>query len=169
MKQTLGMIEVKGFAEAIKVADVMAKVATITIVEVKITRGGGWMSVFIEGDVAAVQASIQAGEAEARSHDAFIASRVIARPIDNLDKYFLDSRHSSEKKLTPAKKKVELDQKKIKTVDSEKLKVEKGVENYQEDLLVTNTSEEEQKKEKTVPKKESANKSKKKTKKQEEE
>lgn len=95
MKQALGMIEVRGFATAVKVADVMAKVANIDLIETKMTRGGGWMAVFIEGDVGAVQASIQAGRAEAQSQAAFIAAKVIPRPIKDLDLLFLDSRKVS--------------------------------------------------------------------------
>lgn len=88
MRLTLGMIEVIGFAMGIKVADVMAKVANIQIVTTRLTKGGGWVCIFIEGDVAAVQAAIQAGQVEAERFQALVTSKVIPRPVSGLRNFF---------------------------------------------------------------------------------
>lgn len=88
MKQSLGMIEVKGFVDTITISDVMSKVANIRLISTKMTRGGGWMSIFIEGDVGAVNAAIQAGKSEAQRRGTYISSKVIARPSNGLDVMF---------------------------------------------------------------------------------
>ncbi|WP_286675671.1 BMC domain-containing protein, partial [Clostridium sp. CMCC3678] len=51
------MIEIKGLASAITVADTMAKVANIQLVDTEKAKGFGWITVKVEGDVAAVNAA----------------------------------------------------------------------------------------------------------------
>ena len=45
MKQSLGLIEVRGLALAVEVADAMAKSAAIRLAGVEKTNGGGWMTI----------------------------------------------------------------------------------------------------------------------------
>ncbi|SDY19836.1 BMC domain-containing protein [Evansella caseinilytica] len=84
MTNALGMIEVIGLTAAIEIADMMAKAADIRILEAKKTRGSGWMTVFLEGDVAAVQAAVQTAESQARQKNVFVSAKVIPRPVENV-------------------------------------------------------------------------------------
>lgn len=75
MHQAIGMIEIKGLASAITVADTMAKVANIQLVDTEKAKGFGWITVKVEGDVAAVNAALEAGEQTAIASDSFIAKK----------------------------------------------------------------------------------------------
>ncbi|EAG7103801.1 BMC domain-containing protein [Listeria monocytogenes] len=84
MHQAIGMIEIKGLASAITVADTMAKVANIQLVDTEKAKGFGWITVKVEGDVAAVNAALEAGEQTAIASDSFIAKKVIPRPGEEI-------------------------------------------------------------------------------------
>ena len=62
MGKSLGTIEVVGLSSAIVVADAMAKTANIEINDLEITKGFGFVTVKIFGDVGAVKAAISAGK-----------------------------------------------------------------------------------------------------------
>lgn len=103
----LGMLEVKGYVGAIEVADVMAKVANIVILDVKKTNGQGWMTVFIEGDVAAVQSATQAGTVHAKERECFVAAKVIPRPATDVKEVLVSpmiERKKETETLADAKK-----------------------------------------------------------------
>ena len=85
MKTSLGLLEVAGLALAIKVADIMAKAASVEITGIERTNGSGWMLVSVAGDVASVNAAITQGAALARVENGWVADRVIARPAGALD------------------------------------------------------------------------------------
>ena len=74
--QAIGMIETRGVLAAIESADVMLKTANVSLVS-KEKVGGGLITVIVEGDVAAVKASVEAG----------------AYAVENLDKSLLVSKH----------------------------------------------------------------------------
>ncbi|WP_440897517.1 BMC domain-containing protein [Amphibacillus sp. Q70] len=84
MNEALGMLEVYGFVAAVEVGDIMAKAANIRLGSMKRTRENGWMTVIIYGDVGAVKAGIEAGEQAAKGKGAYISSKVIPRPIDDI-------------------------------------------------------------------------------------
>lgn len=86
MKEALGLVEVRGLASAIHVADVMVKAANVHIIGLEKARGSGWMTVKVSGDVGAVQASVEAGAAEGLALQALISKLVIPRPAEGLDK-----------------------------------------------------------------------------------
>lgn len=86
MKEALGLVEVRGLASAIHVADVMVKAANVHIIGLEKARGSGWMTVKVSGDVGAVQAAVEAGAAEGLALQALIRKLVIPRPADGLDK-----------------------------------------------------------------------------------
>ena len=89
MKKALGLLEVKGLASAICVADVMIKSAAIELVGVEKAKGSGWMTVKVVGDVGAVKASVEAGEAQAWQDKSFVSSKVIPRPGEGITEFFL--------------------------------------------------------------------------------
>ena len=77
--KALGMIEVKGRLGAVEALDASLKAANVSLVNM-IKVGGGLTSVFVEGDVGAVKASVDAGAAAAERVSELISIHVIPRP-----------------------------------------------------------------------------------------
>ncbi|MBC2118500.1 BMC domain-containing protein [Listeria marthii] len=102
MHQAIGVIEIKGLASAITVADTMAKVANIQLVDTEKAKGFGWITVKIEGDVAAVNAALEAGEQTAIASDSFIAKKVIPRPGEEIFTVFWPQEDVVPEKLVEA-------------------------------------------------------------------
>ncbi len=84
MKMSLGLLEVSGLALAINTADAMAKSAAVTLVGIDTAKGGGWMTIKITGDVAAVNAALSTGAALAEKHSGLVAKALLARPDEQL-------------------------------------------------------------------------------------
>lgn len=89
MKVSLGLIEVKGLALAIMVADNMAKCAAIEVVDIENTNGSGWMLIKVTGDVAGVQAAVHSGSSLAQSCGGLISKTVLSNPDNQLTKQAL--------------------------------------------------------------------------------
>ena len=88
MKQALGLVEIRGLSTAIVVADTMAKAANVEILEIENTRGLGYMSIKIVGDVGAVNAAVQAGRQVGITNQKLVSSKVIPRPSDYVENTF---------------------------------------------------------------------------------
>ncbi len=84
MAEALGMIETRSFPAAVEAADAMVKAAKVELVSYEKT-GGGYVTVVIRGDVAAVRAACDAGQAGASKVGEVIAVHIIARPHVNVD------------------------------------------------------------------------------------
>ena len=84
MKNALGMIETKGLVPAIEAADAMVKAANVKLVSYE-KVGGGYVTVLIRGDVAAVKAATDAGAQAAQKVGELISVHVIPRPHSNLE------------------------------------------------------------------------------------
>ncbi len=84
MPEALGMIETRGFSAMVEAADAMVKAAKVELVEYE-KIGGGYVTVIVRGDVAAVKASCEAGEAAASRVGEVVSVHVIARPHTNVD------------------------------------------------------------------------------------
>ena len=97
MKQALGMIEVRGLSTGILIADTMAKTANIQIYDIENTKGLGYMTVKVVGDVGAVNSAISAAKQEAIEYGKYISSTVIPRPNDFIYDTFLKDISSDEK------------------------------------------------------------------------
>lgn len=78
--RALGLIETVGLTAAIEAADTAVKAASVTLLGYELTRGGGLVTVKIEGDVGAVKASVNAAAAAAGKVGQVWAKHVIARP-----------------------------------------------------------------------------------------
>jgi ethanolamine utilization protein EutM len=65
----------------------MAKAASVSLVK-QIQIGGGFLTVMVKGDVGSVKAAVDAGAQAASSVGELVGSHVIARPHDDLLKYF---------------------------------------------------------------------------------
>ncbi len=89
--EAIGLVEVRGFAAATKVADIAAKTANIDILGYEETKGSGHVVVKISGEVSAVTVAIEAVEAQRFEIGTVVASKVIAKPHDDLNKLLVDS------------------------------------------------------------------------------
>ena len=88
MRESLGLVETRGISTAIQVADVMVKAANVKILELENSRGSGYMTVKIVGDVGAVKAAVQAAKAEGMRIGNLVSASVIARPSDGMASLF---------------------------------------------------------------------------------
>ncbi len=84
-QQAIGLIETKGLIPAIEATDVALKAADVKFVR-KDKVGSGYVSVMVEGDVAAVKAAVDAGADAARRVGEVLSVHVIARPHEDVSK-----------------------------------------------------------------------------------
>lgn len=75
----LGFIETQGFTAVFEAIDAACKSANVEVVA-KEKLGGGYITVVIRGDVAAVSAAIESGKSKVEGLGKLIAAHVIARP-----------------------------------------------------------------------------------------
>ncbi|EDY84974.1 Bacterial microcompartments protein family [Verrucomicrobiia bacterium DG1235] len=87
MSESIGLIETKGLTGSIEASDAMAKAAAVTLVK-QISIGGGFLTVLVKGDVGSVKAAVEAGAEAANRVGELVGSNVIARPHEELLKYF---------------------------------------------------------------------------------
>lgn len=88
MKEALGLVETRGLVAAIFVSDNMAKTANIKIIGIENTKGLGYMTIKISGDVGAVNAAVTSGKQIAIENNAFVSAKVIPRPSDIVESVF---------------------------------------------------------------------------------
>ena len=84
-KEALGMVETRGLTAAIEAADAMTKSAEVTLVGTE-KIGSGLVSVMVRGDVGAVKAATEAGQAAASALGEIVAVHVIPRPHADVEK-----------------------------------------------------------------------------------
>ncbi len=84
MADALGMIETRGFVGAVEAADAMVKAAKVELVQYE-KIGGGYVTVIVRGDVAAVKAATEAGSRQAERVGELVSVHVIPRPHRNID------------------------------------------------------------------------------------
>ena len=82
-EQALGIIETQGLTAILEATDVMLKAANITLVG-KEKIGAAYVTIMVRGDVAAVQAAVDAGAAAVGNLGKLIAAHVIPRPHQDL-------------------------------------------------------------------------------------
>lgn len=109
MRAALGLIEAVGLTAAITALDAASKAADVKLVGYeKVIGAGQAVSVTIQlaGEVAAVQASVDAGVAAANRIGRVLSSHVIPRPHEELDlliKEFEKNLKQKEEKKNSAK------------------------------------------------------------------
>ena len=79
----LGMIETRGQTGVVEGTDAMLKAADVELVK-SVPIGGGYVTVFVTGDVGSVKAAVDAGSEAAGRVGELISAHVIARPHDAL-------------------------------------------------------------------------------------
>jgi microcompartment protein CcmL/EutN len=77
----LGFIETQGFTAVFEAIDTACKAASVEVVG-KEKLGGGYVTVVIQGQLAAVEAAIQSGKENVDGLGKLIAAHVIARPSE---------------------------------------------------------------------------------------
>jgi microcompartment protein CcmL/EutN len=75
----IGMIETQGLTAVIEAIDTACKAANVEVIG-REKLGGGYVTVVIKGDVAAVKAAIEAGKGKVEGLGKLIAAHVIPRP-----------------------------------------------------------------------------------------
>ncbi|MFA5562434.1 MAG: BMC domain-containing protein [Eubacteriales bacterium] len=85
MKEALGLIETRGLVAAIEAADAMVKAANVILIGSE-KIGSGLVSIMVRGDVGAVKAAVEAGSAAAAALGEVVASHVIPRPHNDVEK-----------------------------------------------------------------------------------
>ncbi len=83
--EALGMIETRGLVAAIEAADAMVKAANVTLIGSE-KIGSGLVSVMVRGEVGAVKAAVEAGGAAAARLGEVVATHVIPRPHNDVNK-----------------------------------------------------------------------------------
>ncbi|HET7839843.1 MAG TPA: BMC domain-containing protein [Rectinemataceae bacterium] len=76
------MIETRGLVAAIEATDSMSKSAEVQVLGLK-EIGGGLVSVYVQGEVGAIKAAIDAGAASAKQVGEIVSVHIISRPNDD--------------------------------------------------------------------------------------
>lgn len=81
--KALGMVETRGLVALIEASDAMCKAANVELMGWD-RVGSGLVTAFVQGDVAAVKAAVDAGAAAAGKVGEVVTVHVIPRPHDDL-------------------------------------------------------------------------------------
>ena len=84
-QEALGMVETRGLTAAIEAADAMTKAAEVGLVGTE-KIGSGLVTVMVRGDVGAVKAAVESGSAAASRLGELVATHVIPRPHNDVEK-----------------------------------------------------------------------------------
>ena len=83
MAMAIGMIETRGLVALVQATDAALKAANVQFKGWK-KVGSGLVTVFVQGDVAAVKAAVDAGAQAGRATGEVVSVHVIPRPHDEL-------------------------------------------------------------------------------------
>ena len=84
-QEALGMVETRGLTAAIEAADQMCKAANVALVGTE-KIGSGLVTVMVRGDVGAVKSAVESGSAAASRLGELVATHVIPRPHNDVEK-----------------------------------------------------------------------------------
>ena len=87
MNEAIGLIETRGYVGLVEASDAMVKAANVELVK-SIPIGGALVTTIVQGDVGSVKAAVEAGKEAASRVGNLVASHVIARPAEELLKFF---------------------------------------------------------------------------------
>ena len=77
--RALGLVETMGLVAGTEAADAMVKAANVELIS-RQQVGGGLITILVAGDVGAVKAAVDAGNAAASRVGRVVSAHVIARP-----------------------------------------------------------------------------------------
>ena len=83
--EALGMVETIGITAAFEAADSMVKAANVVLIGTE-KIGSGLVTVMVRGDVGAVKSAVEAGAANASKLGELVATHVIPRPHQDVEK-----------------------------------------------------------------------------------
>ena len=147
--KALGLIETRGMVGAIVAADIALKTAQVELINKEYTKGG-LVCIEFEGDVAAVKASVEAAVMAIKDMGVLIASHVIPRPDDSVEKIIKRKVEPSIEEVT--QKKVEETKKEIKDIEEKSLEnvelkdIQEEIEKINEILKVSKSKKTKNKK-----------------------
>ena len=147
--KALGLIETRGMVGAIVAADIALKTAQVELINKEYTKGG-LVCIEFEGDVAAVKASVEAAVMAIKDMGVLIASHVIPRPDNSVEKIIKRKVEPSIEEVT--QKKVEETKKKIKDIEEKSLEnvelkdIQEEIEEINEILKVSKSKKTKNKK-----------------------
>ncbi|ELK42811.1 BMC domain-containing protein [Brevibacillus agri] len=104
LAKALGMIETRGLIGSVEAADAMLKAADVRLVKQE-KADAALVTIYVEGDVGAVQAAVESGREAAARVGELIASHVIPHPDDGIKKLLQteESKTSAKPSGNPAK------------------------------------------------------------------
>lgn len=85
MGKSVGIIETLGYTAALKAADMLLKMAYVTVTSIELT-GSGLVAVIFEGDIESVKVALEVGSEAAQSIGELVAAHSIAKPLFKLNK-----------------------------------------------------------------------------------
>ena len=128
--KALGLIETKGLVGAIVAADIALKTAQVELINREHTKGG-LVCIEIEGDVAAVKASVEAAVMAIKDMGIYVGSHVIPRPDDSVEKIINRKNQNSKEELIEQK----IEETKAETKDTEEESLENAeLKNIEEEI-----------------------------------
>ena len=86
--EAIGLLEVQGLVASIEGADAMLKAANVRLIHSEKRLGGRLVTFIIKGNVSAVKAAVDAGENAAKAIGDIFGKAVIARPHNEIIKFF---------------------------------------------------------------------------------
>jgi len=89
MKLSYGFIETRGFIASVEAADAMVKAAKVEIIKWR-KVGGALVTVFVQGDLDACQAAVDAGKAAAMRVGDLVSAHVIPRPFPDIEEQVIE-------------------------------------------------------------------------------
>ena len=89
-ERSLGMVETRGLAAAVEAADAMLKASEVRLLSTERTEAA-LITIHVVGEVAAVQAAVDAGRAAAERVGEVVSAHVIARPDAELGRIIDDA------------------------------------------------------------------------------
>ena len=87
MSEAIGLIETRGYVGLVEASDAMVKAANVQLIK-SIPIGGALITTVVKGDVGSVKAAVEAGKEAAKRVGNLVAGHVIARPAEDLLKFF---------------------------------------------------------------------------------
>jgi ethanolamine utilization protein EutM len=101
--KALGLIETRGYTALVAATDAAAKYAHVDIVSIQ-RASGGLVVITLVGDVASVQASVDAGQQEAQRVGELVSAHVIPRPDDSVWKLVNPTNDDTSNRIRPKSK-----------------------------------------------------------------
>lgn len=137
MINSLGLIEVVGLVGAIEAGDTAVKAANVRLIGIELTKGGGMVTVKIEGEVSAVKAAVDAAVMAAERLTTVVSKLVIARPSAEVGKMVEPAEETEEKVQEPVVEEVVTEEPKKEEIVVPEVKDEKTKEVVEQEVVET--------------------------------